>query len=281
MNDVHFLRQSKGIKNMIRFLSDNKKSFTVQHGTYTTKIINPDGKLKYQTTSFDQRVFIASQMIRRDVLASELGQKIIASSQPRTNFGYNESIVPFEADRVLNIDISSAYASALYNSGMITEKTHAYLRRMKKEERLPAMGMLARSSCSWVYKDGKCVEIVPKRADTAQIFFYLIAEINYVMQSVKWELGKYFYFYWVDGFFFDYNTPVPLITKVENILTDKGYHYKYELVEDFKLTLDKKKVYTIDMVKNGDRKRYQFSQNHLKEAKDILNALKTKAHETI
>ena len=276
MTDVHFLRQSKGIKNMIRFLADNKKSFTIQHGTYTTKIINPDGKLKYQTTSFDQRVFIASQMIRRDVLASELGRKIMESNQPRTNFGYNESIKPFEAERVLNIDISSAYASALYNSGMIQPKTYEYLKGMKKEERLPAMGMLARSSCSWIYKDGKCVDIVPKRADTAQVFFYLIAEINYVMQSVKWELGKYFYFYWVDGIFFDYNTPVSMINKAESILAEKNYHYKYELVEDFRLTLDKNKVYTIDMVKNGDRKRYQFGQNPLKEAKDILNALKQK-----
>ncbi len=46
-----------------------------------------------------------------------------------------------------------------------------------------------------------------------------------------------------------------------------GYRYKYESVQDFRLTKDKREVFRVDMVKNGEQKQYQFSTRN--EGRDI------------
>jgi len=268
---MQFKRDSAALKSYIDFLVGNKKTFTVRHGTYTTFVETEHGKNKYETARFDNRVFIASNMIKKDVKNSEHGREVMAGKHSKVNFYHKQDLQPFTAERVLNIDISSAYATCLLNSGLITEKTYDYLKRLRKEERLPAIGMLARSACYWEYVEGKCTDIHVERAETAQVFFYLIEEINLLMQSIQWELGKYFYFYWVDGVFFDYDTPPRLIAKAESILIEAGYRYKYEQVTDFRLTKDKREVYTIDMIKNDEAKQYQFSTRN--EGKDISEYL--------
>jgi hypothetical protein len=91
------------------------------------------------------------------------------------------------------------------------------------------------------------------------------------MRSIQWELGKHFYFYWVDGVFFAKDTPKRLITNVENLLISKNYLYKYEEVKNFKLTKNKQGVYTIDMVKNGEVKKYQFQDTN--NGKEVANYL--------
>jgi hypothetical protein len=268
---IRYERDSIALKNYVKFLRDNKKSFVVRHGTYTTSVETQHGKNKYETHQFSDRVFIAAQMIRKDVVNSEMGKRIMELPHEKINFGHHQKLEPFKADEVLNIDISGAYATCLYVNGLITDKTFKYLKKLRKEERLPSVGMLARSACLWKYKDGECVDIIVERSQTAQVFYYLIEEINYVMRSIQWELGKHFYFYWVDGVFFAKDTPKRLITNVENLLTSKNYLYKYEEVKNFKLTKNKQGVYTIDMVKNGEVKKYQFQDTN--NGKEVANYL--------
>jgi hypothetical protein len=91
------------------------------------------------------------------------------------------------------------------------------------------------------------------------------------MRSLQWELGKNFYFYWVDGVFFDWDTPKGLVSRCERILWESGYPYKYEMVENFVLKKDKREVFTIEMTKNDEFKRYQFSKkNDSKEVRKYL-----------
>jgi hypothetical protein len=268
---IRYERDSLALKNYVKFLRDNKKTFVVRHGTYTTTVETQHGKNKYETHQFSDRVFIAAAMIRKDVVNSEMGQRIMELPHEKINFGHHQKLEPFKADEVLNIDISGAYATCLYVNGLITNKTFKYLKKLRKEERLPSVGMLARSACLWKYDAGECVDIVVERSKTAQVFYYLIEEINYVMRSIQWELGKHFYFYWVDGVFFAKDTPKRLITNVENLLISKNYLYKYEEVKNFKLSKNKQGVYTIDMVKNGEVKKYQFQDTN--NGKEVANYL--------
>lgn len=268
---IRYERDSLALKNYVKFLRDNKKTFVVRHGTYTTTVETQHGKNKYETHQFSDRVFIAAAMIRKDVVNSEMGQRIMELPHEKINFGHHQKLEPFKADEVLNIDISGAYATCLYVNGLITNKTFKYLKKLRKEERLPSVGMLARSACLWKYDAGECVDIVVERSKTAQVFYYLIEEINYVMRSIQWELGKHFYFYWVDGVFFAKDTPKRLITNVENLLVSKNYLYKYEEVKNFKLSKNKQGVYTIDMIKNGEVKKYQFQDTN--NGKEVANYL--------
>ena len=170
----------------------------------------------------------------------------------------NPNITNIKYDTCYNIDLSSAYAYCLYNCELITKKTFNYLLKLPKMERLTAVGMLATSHVKYFYSGGKCVDFKPYREPTAQIFFFLIDEINYLMQDIKWILGNDFIFYWVDGVFIKPSVSKKKIQDVENLLISLKYPYKYEKVENFSVTRIQDKV-IIDMIKNDETKRYEFT----------------------
>jgi endonuclease YncB( thermonuclease family) len=69
----------------------------------------------------------------------------------------------------------------------------------------------------------------------------------------------------VDGIFFDANTDKKTIQNIENYLTDLGYKYKYEDVQDFKMNVDERKL-SLRMIKNGDIKVYTVGKDNVGES---------------
>lgn len=231
--------------------------FTVKHGTYTTTIDLGEIKQKFLTHKFSNKVFAAASMIKRDVMASEKGKQIMASAYEKSNYGNSfrdEIYLPIAS----NIDINSAYATCLFTHNLISEKTFNYIRTLKKEERLPCVGMLAQSHTKFIYSKGKCRHMETFRAPTAQVFYFLISEINYLMRDIQFELGPDFVFYWVDGIFFRPQAPKKRIQTVENMILEQGYGFKYEDVRDFRYRREGEK-YVVEMFKNSDFKRYEFT----------------------
>jgi hypothetical protein len=216
------------------------------------------------------RVFKVATMIKNDVLNSETGKAIMETKYFKTNFGFSDNPKSYLSKQVLNIDITSAYATCLLNNGLITEKTYKALKKLPKTERLPCVGMLATSHTAYKYENGECIEVNSFRAETASVFFYLIDEINYLMQNIQFVLGKHYIFHWVDGIFFDYNTDSATVQEIERYLNDKGYEYKYEDVQDFKVETDNKKL-VIKMIKNGVAKQYTIGKDSV--AKDLNKQL--------
>jgi hypothetical protein len=258
---MKLLRKTEAVDELVNTLCKLGRSFALQHGTYTTKLITENGTITFSTTKFSNKVFIAAKMIQKDVVNSAKGHEIMQSRFSKANFenGKQNDGTTRIVD-VLNIDLSGAYARCLFVNKLITDKTYNYLLTLKKEERLPAVGMLARSYTIFNYECGECTDISVSRSATAQIFFYLISEIDSLMQSIKWILGRHFIFYWVDGVFFHGDTPKSLITKVEKTLNEANYLYKYEHIEHFKLK-KKNDLFTIEMHKNGEFKRYKFTDS--------------------
>lgn len=192
------------------------------------------------------------------------------------NYNNKPRMTNYNADRVLNLDISGAYAAALMVNGLISEKTFLYLKSLRKTERLVSVGMLAKGYTEFTYEKGKCINVKAHREKTAQIFFYLIQEINYVMTDIQFFLGSDFIFYWVDGVFFKYSTPNSKIVDVENILKQSGYHYKYEDCKDFKYEVENDK-HLVTMIKSEEYKRYEFRDN---SSRDILQAVYEQSKKT-
>jgi len=269
-------RKPQNVDEIVNFFNKLGDSYRIHHGTYSTVIETENGKVKFAGTKFNNRVFIAAKMVTKDVLASERGPLIMQTTWPRSNFQNKENLQPFRAKKILNIDISGAYASCLKVNELITDKTFSYLQKLKKDERLPAVGMLARTFTVFTYECGELTDVEVQRSATAQVFFYLIAEINNVMQAVEYELGKYFYFYWVDGIFFSYDTPGHIVKAVEAILADRGYKFKYESVENFSLKRSRD-IYTINMIKNGENKTYKFTDSQI--GRDITHILTERANQ--
>jgi len=269
-------RKPQNVDEIVNFFNKLGDSYRIHHGTYSTVIETENGKVKFAGTKFNNRVFIAAKMVTKDVLASERGPLIMQTTWPRSNFQNKENLQPFRAKKILNIDISGAYASCLKVNELITDKTFSYLQKLKKDERLPAVGMLARTFTVFTYECGELTDVEVQRSATAQVFFYLISEINNVMQAVEYELGKYFYFYWVDGIFFSYDTPGHIVKAVEAILADRGYKFKYESVENFSLKRSRD-IYTINMIKNGENKTYKFTDSQI--GRDITHILTERANQ--
>ena len=71
--------------------------------------------------------------------------------------------------------------------------------------------------------------------------------------------------------FFNFDTAPEKIQKIENFLTNNGYDYKYENVQDFKIDIDDKKL-MLKMVKNNIPKQYIVGKDDIGESvKTYLN----------
>jgi hypothetical protein len=258
MDGLTLKRTPEAIKWIQDTLAISDVDYVLKHGTYTTSIEHSMGTIKLMLNNFNNRVFCASQMVKKDCKNSELGQKIMNTTHFKKNYDSNPKIENVVYDNCFNIDLSSAYAYCLFNNGLITKKTFNYLLKLPKMERLTSVGMLATSHVKYFYKGGECVDFKPFREPTAQIFFHLIDEINYLMQDIKWILGNDFIFYWVDGVFIKPSVSKKKIQDVENLLTNLGYKYKYEKVERFSVNRIQDKV-IVEMMKNDESKRYEFT----------------------
>jgi hypothetical protein len=258
MDGLTLRRTPDAIKWIQDSLTNSDIDYVLKHGTYTTQIEHSMGTIKLMLNNFQNRVFCASQMVKKDCKNSAVGQEIMKSTHLKKNYDSNPKIDNIKYDTCFNIDLSSAYAYCLFNNGLITQKTFNYLQKLPKMERLTAVGMLATSHVKYFYQGGKCIDFKPYREPTAQIFFFLIDEINYLMQDIKWILGNDFIFYWVDGVFMKPTTPKKKIQDVENLLTNLCYKYKYEKVENFSVHRIQDKV-IVEMIKNDESKRYEFS----------------------
>jgi hypothetical protein len=60
------------------------------------------------------------------------------------------------------------------------------------------------------------------------------------------------------------------VQEIERYLNEKGYEYKYEDVQDFKVETDDKKL-VIKMIKNGVAKQYTIGKDSV--AKDLNKQL--------
>ena len=271
--ETRLKRTAKNIEFQINLLNKLKMSFEVQNGTYTTTIITKNGKTRYMMNTYPTRVFQVANMIKRDVLKSENAQKIIEAKYFKSNFGFSELSKSYKAKQVLNIDITSAYATCLVQNKLITEKTYEALKKLPKKDRLPCVGMLATSHTKYFYENGECTNVDTFRSHTAPVFFYVIDEINYIMQNIQFLLGDKYIFHWVDGIFFDFKTDKKTISLIEDFLTQQGYQYKYEDVQNFKVEADEKKM-ILKMIKNGSPKQYTIGKDNVgKELNRYLSSL--------
>jgi len=279
--ETRLKRTAKNIEFQINLLNKLMMPFEVQNGTYTTTIVTQNGKTRYMMNTYSLNVFRVANMIKRDVLNSENANAIIEAKYFKTNFGFSDLKKSYKAKKVLNIDITSAYATCLVQNKLITQKTYEALKKLSKKDRLPCVGMLATSHTKYFYENGECTNVDTFRSHTAPVFFYVIDEINYIMQNIQFLLGDKYIFHWVDGIFFDFNTDKKIIKMIEDFLTQQGYEYKYEDVQNFKVEADDKKM-ILKMIKNGSAKQYTIGKDNVsKELNRYLSDLIKKQETTI
>jgi hypothetical protein len=262
-------RDVETIKKIVQMYKDMKLDFCIKNSSYSTIIETETNQVRFITNNYSNAVFMAAQKIKSDVTKSDLGKSIMAGHYSTSNYDSANGQPDGKWDKIINIDITSAYATCLLNSKLISKETYLFLQKIPKTERLPAMGMLARNQLIINFEKGEPVSNERFTADTAQIFFYIISEINKMMQTVMQMAGDHFLFYWVDGVFLKQDIPVKLLDQIENVFLHKNYDVKYESVKDLEWKREEDSV-VITMNKNGESKRYAFKDRNYSKNFDAL-----------
>lgn len=236
--------------------------FQVKHSNYNTQIIGAESTLKFIQTEHSIRVFVAYNKIVKDLKQSDRTVEILQGDWSTENFDSKNGLKPCKFKTVLNLDITSAYPYCLWINKLIGQDTFNYLMQLPKNERLPAIGMIAKKSVWIEYKKGKATDWDLKQGEYGNIFFFIIQQITDLMAWAADIAGDDFLFYWVDGIFLKPSISKKKLQQITGIFAEQGYYYKYENVKDFSIVRDGEKLF-INMIKNGEEKPYTMYDKNL------------------
>ncbi len=236
--------------------------FQVKHSNYNTQIIGQESVIKFIQTEHSIKVFIAYNKIVADLKKSDKTVEILQGEWSTENFDSKNGLKPCSYKTVLNLDITSAYPYCLFINKLISLDTFNYLMALPKNERLPAIGMIAKKSVWIDYQKGKATTWDVKTGEYANIFFFVIQQITDLMAWAADIAGDDFLFYWVDGIFLKPTISKKKLQQITGIFAEQGYYYKYENVKNFSVVRENDKLY-INMIKNGDEKPYTMYDKNL------------------
>jgi len=236
--------------------------FQVKHSNYNTQIIGQESVIKFIQTEHSIKVFIAYNKIVADLKKSDKTLEILQGEWSTENFDSKNGLKPCSYKTVLNLDITSAYPYCLFINKLIGLDTFNYLMALPKNERLPAIGMIAKKSVWIDYQKGKATTWDVKTGEYANIFFFVIQQITDLMAWAADIAGDDFLFYWVDGIFLKPTISKKKLQEITGIFAEQGYYYKYENVKNFSVVRENDKLY-INMIKNGDEKPYTMYDKNL------------------
>jgi hypothetical protein len=223
-------------KHLKRFC-EQKKDFTHFMTGYTDAIHTEEKNIIFSNDSSNLKIFIAKNKIISDYKNCNTEIENI----PRSIIHYYK-LKPheFNYEKAILIDINSAYPTILKNYELITNETFEYLMKLKKGERLKAIGSLATQKIKTEYLKGSPqeAEVMP-RGEFSQLYFFCAYEIGEALQKSSAILPNSFLFYWFDGIYLKYENNEQL-WQVTDYFREINLDFKILVIYDFISELDKR-----------------------------------------
>lgn len=196
--------------------------------------------------------------IMADIKKKEINFDFVPSSKVRYyELGKITEKIP---SVVYNFDISAAYPSALHKLGFISDEVMSGLMKLKKVDRLKAIGSIATRKTITKFIKG-----VPQDAEIKEnkigrdIFFLLCYEIGELMFEIRTKINS-FLFFWFDGIYFTDINEKDIINK---IITEKGYLCKFEQLTEFTKIIDEENDrIKINYLKENKKKSFNLPINY-------------------
>jgi hypothetical protein len=144
---------------------------------------------------------------------------------------------------------------------------------LPKMERLPAIGMIAKKATVFSYENGECTEWDVEVGEFANIFYFLIYEIDRIMKFCKEIAGEYYIMHWVDGIFLEPHTPRQILEDIQEFLKKHKYLFRFENISSFKVVREDDML-NFEIKKNKELKTFKFADKRMNENyNEILNVL--------
>jgi hypothetical protein len=247
---VRSLIDTRSYEGLIGFLSGMEANFTTINSNYSSCIICEDYKQKFMQSFRGKKVFIASRKVAQD-LENAPPIKINADKLQYYEHDIKEE---FYYDKVIQVDIKSAYASALYNDGFIRKDTFDYIMTLDKVDRLVSIGMLASTNYEVGYVDGIPTEYHVNENRLKNYFYYAVKVISQIMRCCKLEVYNSYIATWVDAIYIKYH---PIMSNRLGLLLDSnGFACKKSVLYDFHTVFTERKGIYVNYTKEtGESKK--------------------------
>lgn len=189
-----------------------------------------------------KKMFIGYNMIKSDF------EKWTANEIPVIDYNdvlyfENEIKQDIELTNVINLDLTSAYATVLRNDYFIQEKTYQYLQNIPKIDRLACVGMFASRKTIFEYSEtGEIAKYEIVQSPTTGYFTHCIKQVGDLMLKIKAAIGSSFLQFWVDGVYIN-SEDAGAVAEAKKIIEQANFQYKEKLIPKFRAKiLDNKKI---------------------------------------
>jgi hypothetical protein len=255
----------------LNILKASKLPYKITLSNYTMDIESDCMNVYFMQSIMGVKAFIAGAKIKKDIIASKQPTPNIDKTELKYFEFSHEDILRRTAGEIYCVDIKSAYASALNNSGVISEETFTYISNVSKKDRLASLGMLASRKDAFYYENNTEVSHSKQVSEFENWFYFCVLEIQKVMEQVLKAIQSDFLFYWVDGIFF---TGKHNLQIVENLIASLGYRYTSETCLNFQFIHDENLKVLQYEKENGKVKRLSLPKGNKKENIILLKHLK-------
>ena len=265
------INEKENVKGFLEYIKTNGEPYTLSISNYTTKITSPSINKSFLKTMRNNAFFAGYSKIKSDVKNKPVPD---LGSSDVSYFEHNFSKDYFISHAV-NIDLKSAYSTALYNSGVISDSTFLYLSKLKKLDRLATVGMMASKKVLFHYDDKGKLKTFERVVNPLQgFFYYCVREVQKIMNELREIAGSDYLFTWVDGIYIAkgsdkiedmkmYLNEIKYPFTVDD-LTDFQVHFKERKINVSFLKGDSKKVFNIPAKQNGFTKDFIYYLTNLK-----------------
>lgn len=273
-NDVQHkqtsLQTRENVKAYIEFIRTSGFPFSMTVSNYTTEIKSEVSSRKFVQSMRSNQMFAAYAKIKGDVK----GKPLPSVDKGSLNYYGHSFLENRHYENVLNIDLKSAYATALYNEGILSEATNTYLSKIPKLDRLAAVGMLASRKVLFNYdENGNLVNFQKIVAPTENFFYFAVQRVENIMNDIRLILKDDYLFSWVDGIYFDEKTDS--LPEIHNYLSEKNYPYTIERLLNFDVKITPSQTVKIQYIKDGKEKFFNIPAKPNGFARDIVSYLLT------